>query len=221
MLPSFSGSGIVTCFITCLAGVLLCPERIRESQVKLLEDRFLAGACVCSQQVMLMQFFKKASSLVDILSASHRGSLIETSVGSGVLLSSLFQARIGVAAWFIGGLAAALEISEGARWPVAKSNAAEWLVRSSAPTVAASSVAVSLAPSPSGATRPCVYAYLETFRPSLNFKCKVASCQYSHAFSIGEDAYGDAVKAVVESAGAASGLGSQKANVLASLASSA
>jgi hypothetical protein len=220
VLPSFSGSGIVTCFITCLAGVLLCPELIREAQSQGLEDRFLAGARVCSHQVSLMQFWKKAVLLVDILSASHRGSLVETSTGSGVSLAALFQARTGVAEWFIGGLAAALEISEGARWPVAKTNATEWLLRSCAPSGAAPASTTS-APTPSGAARPCVYGFLETFRPQLNFSCRVASCQYSHDFTRGEDAYVEAVKAVVNNAAAGSGLAAQKSAVLASLASSA
>jgi hypothetical protein len=221
-LPTFSGAGVVTCFVSCLAGVLLCPDLIREAQIQGLEDKFLIAARLCSDQVMLMQFFKAVTNLTDLASNSHRGSSTESRPGSGVTLEVLFRDRVQVAAWFVAGLADALAISDAARWPSAKANATEWLLRGSTP-IAGPGVSTP-APQPSSppvGKKPCLYSFLEQFRPALSYKCRLPACQFNHDFSLGEAAYMDAIRSYVENANPSSTLGSHKAEVLAALAGGA
>jgi hypothetical protein len=216
---------MVSCVITCLAGVLLCSELVREAQLQSLEDKYLAAAKLCSHQVILSAFFRKLSSLVDLLSARHRDYAEASAAGAGVSLESLFRDRSGVVSWFVRGLADSLAISESARWPAAKDNATAWLLHFNAgpnplpsPGVAATPAAATSVSS--GQSKPCIYSFLEQFQPALGFSCKVQGCSYMHTFPLGEDAYLDAVRLVVQNAGPASGLGSRKSEVLNALSSS-
>ena len=218
--PSFTGEGMLEAFVVCLAGVLLCPALVSEYREQKIEYLYFLVAQSCSPQVALAQFFRCVTELVSLLYADMRADTEETEPGSGVTVASVFKARVGVPKWFIGRLAGALVVTDSGRQTTARIAAIEYFGAGavSSPPVVTPVTSPSVSQSSSSASSgPCIYAFLERFRPGLNFKCRVAACAYSHELALGEGSYKEAILSILEKAGASSALGLQKDSIIASL----
>jgi hypothetical protein len=218
--PSFSGHGLIENLFSCLSAVFLCPGLINEFRAQQLDVLYSDSVSAVHHVVVLAQFSRRLSKLVTWLYSDMRaedGCLV-SEPGSSVVLSKLFRERLGVPAWFVRQLADSLKVSPVSQYAVAESSAVAYFdslsstVSVSSPTPVPSSVA-----SAPVLARPCIYGFLEKFHPGLNFRCKVPTCTFGHSFDLGESAYVESLREVVEKASAASVLGQQREVVLAAL----
>ena len=234
------GREILLNLVTCLAGVFLSPDLLSEFKRLNMEDKFSENHPRCSQEVLIAQFHRELQRCTHLLRRDLRANAQETSLGSGVLLKDVFRERGGrIAKWLMERLSSSLNVTAASGLTQARDQAVKFLkelagdvgralphvssvYRSASPALSSArsaSPAIS-GPAPSGVpvSRPCVYAFLGKFCPSLGFKCAVGdTCSFSHSFSDLDGKSVKIVRSVVEGLPSVSNLGSRRPEILIAL----